>query len=403
VHEECLPWIVTSILSAAASAMLHSTLPLSCSVSIELAFLTYCSLKILFSFNKPTTPQPMLEGRDWDYVRESVWSSHSDIGSRRSFLMGWFYDAPFEDLRREDALCFLSWMRYGFPIEGDYLNEKQIKSLVSEDLTRLEEAVNSGKSLPPRREGEPPLGCMRFSIEPLRYRHKPLVFYGITHGAYYIVRQTLQKEFGFTYTPAADPKKDIGYWYRAPSCTMEDSNPPLVFVHGVGGISFYYSLLNNLTEEMISNGDKTPIILLDLPQVSLRINDDIPSIVSSVESVCKILDKTVGSVTKATMVGHSFGSILLSWMIQSRPDRVSNCIFLDPVCFQIHQKDILFNFHMQRVDSRKKGEWGNPFSVGSVINLAGTEVSSNIHLAYTAARTFVAISFALPISHHPIS
>ena len=378
MHEESLPWMIASIFPLCASAALNDLSPMLYSASFELAFLTYCSAKILLRFNKPTTPQPMLASRRWDHVRESVWASHPTLEARREFLMGWFFDAPFDQLRREDALSFMSWKRYGLPFEGDYLSNDQIQSLLSEDMPRLCDEVNNGRPLQSRGADEKPLGCMRFNLEPLRYRHKPLVFYGITHGAFHMVKHTLKKEHGFDYTPAADGSKDIAYWYRAPSCPIEEANPPLVFVHGVGGLSFYYPLISKLAEEIEKSGDNTPIILLDLPQVSLRINDNIPSIESSVESVCDILDKTVGSNgKKATLVGHSFGSLILSWMVQSRPDRVSNCIFLDPIVFQLHQKDVLFNFHMNRVDHRNKDKWSNPFSIGALANLAGTEMHTN--------------------------
>jgi hypothetical protein len=48
----------------------------------------------------------------------------------------------------------------------------------------------------------------------------------------------------------------------------------------------------------------------------------------------------------------------------------------DPICFNLHLKDILFNFHMQRVDERVQAgkEWNNPLAMGSLIDLAGTEV-----------------------------
>ena len=242
--------------------------------------------------------------------------------------MGWFFDASFEDLRREDALVFLSWKRYGLPLEGNHLTQEQIHALEADDLSRLEEEVNNGEPLPSRKEGEMALGCIRFNCEPLRYRHKPLLFYWVTHGAFHILHHVLKNEHGFEYTPAADPRHDIGYWYRAPSCPPSEANPPLVFVHGVGGLSFYYPLLSSLIEDMTKSGDNTPIILLDLPQVSLRINDEIPSIRSSVDSVKRTLVRTCGTNTKATFVGHSFGSVLLSWMIQSADEMVSNCVFL---------------------------------------------------------------------------
>ena len=118
IHDESLPWVISSIFPLLASISLHSTLPISWAVSSEISFLIYCSLKVLFTFNKPTTPQPMLGDRPWDYVRDSVWSSHPDLESRRRFLMGWFFDAEFDQLRREDALYSYRGSDMVYPLRG---------------------------------------------------------------------------------------------------------------------------------------------------------------------------------------------------------------------------------------------------------------------------------------------
>ena len=46
----------------------------------------------------------------------------------------------------------------------------------------------------------------------------------------------------------------------------------------------------------------------------------------------------------------------------------------------LHLKDILFNFHMKRVDSGLQAgkSWRNPFDVASLRDLAGTEVRYTI-------------------------
>ena len=147
-----------------------------------------------------------------------------------------------------------------------------------------------------------------------------------------------------------------------------------MFVHGVGGLAFCHGFIDEMKKEV--QNQNRPIILLDLPHVSLRMCGDIPEISDQIDSICKMLDDTCGSNTKATFVGHSFGTILLSWMVQNKPDRIDGCVFLDPICFQLHRKEILFNFHLQRVDKKlQEGKkWLNPFSIESLINLAGTEV-----------------------------
>lgn len=327
--------------------------------------------------------------------------------------MGWYYDAPFDTLREEDALSYLAWMRYGVPIEEEYgmLSEEDINQLRSFDLPLLLNKVNYGKSLPLRGDDEEPLSVMRFNCEPLRYRHKPILFYGIIHSIGFLLHKVLEVN-GFKYVPAVNSKKDLAYWYRLPepqvsstdrmntddnddTTTTTTMDPPLVFAHGIGGLAFCYKLIDDLLHDKTVK-DKTPIILMDLPHISLRIHDDIPQIKSQVESICKIIDNVVSrgsgsggeaqaqgqgskSPNKATFVGHSFGTLLLSWMVQSNPERVAGCVFLDPICFNLHLKDILFNFHMQRVDERVQAgkEWNNPLAMGSLIDLAGTEMHTN--------------------------
>ena len=56
MHEESLPWLIASILPLSATVALQDMSPMFYSASFELAFLTYCSAKVLLRFNKPTTP-----------------------------------------------------------------------------------------------------------------------------------------------------------------------------------------------------------------------------------------------------------------------------------------------------------------------------------------------------------
>eukprot|EP00586_Coscinodiscus_wailesii_P020846 CAMPEP_0172518864 /NCGR_PEP_ID=MMETSP1066-20121228/291070_1 /TAXON_ID=671091 /ORGANISM="Coscinodiscus wailesii, Strain CCMP2513" /LENGTH=769 /DNA_ID=CAMNT_0013301331 /DNA_START=106 /DNA_END=2416 /DNA_ORIENTATION=- len=418
--DECVPWLLTFIIPAMASIILQSEIPLFFSSIPELLFLVLCSAKILTNFGRPSYPEPLLQNRDWDYVMESIWSSLPDVSERRKFLMGWFYrSAPFEDLTRDDAIVFLTWIRFGMTVEQ--LNPSQRREIERVDLPRLERAVfdNDGgrrrrRHLPPRREGQAPLPCLRFNLEPLRYRHKPLIFYALSSSPalregqvalpclrfnleplryrhkplifYGVIRSVRElftaklSEFGFRYHPPSDPKTELGYWYRAPSAKGSDAvvPTPLVFIHSVSGIAFYYQLIERLSKD-IENSTGAAMVLLDLPFVSLTIADDIPAITDQIESICSTLDKTVGRNVKSTFVGHSFGSIVLSWMAQSRPDRVANMVFLDPICFQLHLCDTLFNFHMLRADRKHQSGKAleNPFSVDALRNLAGTEMHTN--------------------------
>lgn len=100
-----------------------------------------------------------------------------------------------------------------------------------------------------------------------------------------------------------------------------------------------------------------PIILIDLPHVSLRFHDNIPTIEEQIISITKVIEKVAngrGKSPRATFAAHSYGTIIISWMVQMRPDLVGGCVFIDPICFQLHLQSTLFNFHMQRVDNERQ-------------------------------------------------
>lgn len=386
ICEESLPWLISLSLPIAASLALQNSIPLMSHIGVELIFFFYCTDKLFRKLNIPLTPEPLIN-REWSDVARHVWASQDDTASRRNYVMGWFYDAPFDRLRSEDALSYLAWARYGLPLESGLLSDEEITSLCDFDLPLLLDNVNGGLSLLNRQPGEEPLPCMRFNCEPLRYRHKSLLFYAVTHGANLILQRQLQKK-GYVYVPAKNSGKDLSYWYRLPSKdTVSEMKSievnPLVFIHGVGGLGFCSGLIEDI--RVATQDDNVPIVLIDLPHVSLRFYDEIPLIKSQTKAISSILDDVTSnaggdiSLSKATLVGHSFGTAVMSWLVQDAPEKIGGCVFLDPICFQLHLKTILFNFHLQRVDEKIQSnkKWDNPFSIGSLINLAGTEMHTN--------------------------
>jgi len=386
IYEESLPWLVSFSLPAALSLALQNSMPLMSHLGVELLFFVYCTDKLLRKLNVPLTPEPLIN-REWEDVARLVWASQPDTISRRNCVMGWFYDAPFDRLRSEDALSYLAWTKYGLPLESGLLSDEEIDSLCEFDLPLLLDNTNGGKSLPKRQRGEAPLPVIRFNCEPLRYRHKSLLFYAATHGAHFILEKQLKKS-GFVHVPVNDSSKDVSYWYRLPSKgnaqeeSLKEVNP-LVFIHGVGGLGFCHSLVEDI--RVATQDDNVPIVLIDLPHVSLRMYDEMPLIQSQTKAISKILDDVTSnaggdsSLSKATLVGHSYGTAVMSWIVQHEPERIGACVFLDPICFQLHLKTTLFNFHFQRVDNdtQSNKKWDNPFSIGSLINLAGTEMHTN--------------------------
>ena len=126
IHEESLLWSVTLICTSFLSLISKSSMPILIFGCLEFLFLVHCTFQLKTKLNLPQTPEKILRS-DWNEVCRLVWSSQRDMEASRTMLMGWMYDSPFEQLRREDALSFLTWMKHGLPLEAGLLTEEQIK------------------------------------------------------------------------------------------------------------------------------------------------------------------------------------------------------------------------------------------------------------------------------------
>jgi pimeloyl-ACP methyl ester carboxylesterase len=90
-----------------------------------------------------------------------------------------------------------------------------------------------------------------------------------------------------------------------------------------------------------TQNDNVPIVLIDLPHVSLRMYDEIPNIKSQTRSISRILDLLASKIdrnkckmNKVTLVGHSYGTAVMSWLVQSQPERIAGCVFLGKYCHE---------------------------------------------------------------------
>ena len=129
----------------------------------------------------------------------------------------------------------------------------------------------------------------------------------------------------------------LNYWIRMPDTPEGRSKLPIVFVHGVGvGLVTYMSFVRRLIEY------DCPVMCVELPFVSMSIDPKVPSIDQQLDSIRRMLN--TWGFESATFVGHSYGSILLSWMVQHAPERVASVCFIDPVVIMLNLKSTLYNF-----------------------------------------------------------
>jgi pimeloyl-ACP methyl ester carboxylesterase len=133
-------------------------------------------------------------------------------------------------------------------------------------------------------------------------------------------------------------------------------------MHGVGGLFAYIKLIKGL--KLFG----CPVIALELPYVSLHIAPDVPTVDEHAAAFRQILDEN--GFEGAILIGHSFGTKVMSWLIQAEPTRVAGAVFLDPVVFMLHLSDVVYSWFYE-AENRAEEAW---HSLGDVMGIVKTEL-----------------------------
>lgn len=304
-------------------------------------------------FSPPAAPPPFPpEARAQEWQR-CLLSMTPSPGLRR-WVEGWFFGRSFTEIRREDLENWLAWALFAKASVSE-LREAELAELaacvgVFEGLI-AEESGDAGFRLAARGAGQAPLPCMRMGVEPLRYRHFPLSMYIFTQGLLGFLTDRALRGLDFRPLQAGGLWR---YWLwqpagqrpGEPAGTCQASAeagrpPPAFFVHGVGiGLLPYLGLVRALMQR----GEA--VFLLEVPFISLKIDTDVPAAVDTARAVGAILQ--LHGFGSAAFVGHSFGTVVLSWVWRYNPGCVAGLVLLDPVVVLLHSHHVLFNFLYRR-------------------------------------------------------
>lgn len=256
-------------------------------------------------------------------------------------LRSWF--AGEGDLAAEDVTEVLSLLIYNAHLADLHLAQRA----VVDSMRELVEAA-LGKRLPDGRN--PQLRCLAsYVVEGLDACNKPLV--------YYLCQQTLEgiiwwvyRRVGFELRCSAESSQgvqNLQYWYlpertarREPS---EPSPPPVVILHGVGGLLPYCVFILHFawrTRGAIIVPLFAQCSLSAIPAVTFSRRPPMPSELAA--QVRQMLRQCGAS--KAAFFAHSFGTAVLAALLKRAPDMALACTFVDPICFQLHTAAIVSNF-----------------------------------------------------------
>jgi len=142
-----------------------------------------------------------------------------------------------------------------------------------------------------------------------------------------------------------DSSDDMGY--ATSSVHRDETELPIVFVHGIGiGLISYIPLI----DRMLETG--RPIMLPEIPYVSGFRPWLSPDAVLPPASVVSTMTAMLAShgFIRATWVGHSYGTSWLSYMIKYATHAVAAVCFLDPICFCLHAPRLTKSFVYSRPD-----------------------------------------------------
>lgn len=191
------------------------------------------------------------------------------------------------------------------------------------------------------------LRCIRLHLDPVQATHRPLLIYVLIYIITLLFNLIfLQSLWGFTlhtaqgnrldrlFFPNRQPSKHITYWSRHRTA---QTHQPVVFIHGVGaGLLGYAEFIHRL---LLQFKDR-PVFLIELPYVSMRLVDDVPSAIETVEGVREML----AGHRPAVFVSHSLGTAVTSWVARFAPHLMAGAVMIDPICFLLHYPHVAFNF-----------------------------------------------------------
>lgn len=222
------------------------------------------------------------------------------------------------------------------PKHTGQVKEGEERRVVDRAMAAIEAAA--GHALERRRSGEEAKPVMRHTLDPIKYKQRPLLVYLATHGLAnevlgYILLQHL---LGFRRRQAGH----ISYWHRPGTAPTASTHPPPVFVHGIGlGLIMYYHFLTLLPRQ---RGD---IFLVELPHASLKVCEFVPSAEQAVASLRQML--AAHGHARAVFAAHSLGTVYVAWMCRYASDAVAASVFVEPICFMLFLRTLTYRFLYQ--------------------------------------------------------
>lgn len=244
-----------------------------------------------------------------------------NVGDMKHMLSRWLLEEPHE-MYREHFFEWTSWMTFEKKDEHLTVHEharlRRILALMGHQLAENPRAIRQR----PR--------CMRPLIDTCPVQPKPLVLYLAVKCIHALAGSRLQ-HLGFRRETCGG----LSYWH----CPGDDYTAPVLFIHGLGvGLLPYAGKIQRLKQRYASRR----IFLVELPHVSMSLHHHMLDRGQTLHAFDSLFERH--ALHSVSLVAHSYGTILASWLIQKRQHRLHSVTLLDPICFSMWDSTLVHNF-----------------------------------------------------------
>ena len=284
------------------------------------------------------------------------------------FLQGWFMGTPSNEIYRDNMVEFIA---YGFYSKSPSQLSDAERCQIDQFLTDTTDVFDISF-----RDGYNPKASrfMRHTLEDIRAFHKPLLVH-IFVEMLGLVCMVILRWMGFSRLKTH--KECTTKWIHTPP-KLDTEKPPIIFLHGVGfGALPYMHFISSLLSLHLSR----PIIVVEMGHVGMRLfARDAPDL----QRIARDIIDAMNSIgyDRGVFIGHSYGTFVISKIVQDHPHSVDNMCLMDPVCLMTCHPSLTANFIYRTCDSIF------PLSLKKIFEIAQFVFSRDVSLAQTFCRKF---------------
>ena len=262
-----------------------------------------------------------------------------------------FLRRDLKDVYTENMDSAFAWAMY--TKELHQLSNVDKNAVVS---LRKEALVMFGATL---KEGfNPDIRHVRFNLEPVTYVHKPLIsymtlaivdFYAHIHlGALGFTRYFLPDGTSYWHKPGSVVERHVDDRNDDVSCCPESSyllknnfKKPILLFHGIcPGWGYYLKLISTFCDRAMilyeNDSIKWNWITLNVPEPT--------AVCENIETILKIHD-----IDKISVVSHSWGTFLATWIVKSKPQLVSHITLIEPIAVNVELFETTYYILYQQI------------------------------------------------------